>query len=152
MEAGLLLGAVGLFAVTNVDDVVLLTLYFGRAKAIPGAERRIVIGQYLGFAVIVAVSLAGSLGVGLLPQSAIAYLGLLPIAIGVRAAVTTWRQRRAGEPSEEPVSATPLAARRDTRVASSADRCCAGVSRMGHRRGFATSGRIRLGVEREGSR
>ena len=111
MDAGLLLGAVGLFAVTNLDDIVLLTLYFGRANRAGGAGRQIVIGQYLGFGLIIIVSLLGSLGVGLLPESAIAYLGLLPIAIGVRAAITAWREGRAVDTDETKASTAPLTAR-----------------------------------------
>jgi hypothetical protein len=60
--------AVGMFAVTNVDDVVVLTLYFGQA---PGrvAAVRVTAGQYLGFAGILAVAVVGAAGAGLLPDS-----------------------------------------------------------------------------------
>ena len=43
------------FAATNLDDLFLLTMFFARRVA----TRRIVAGQYFGFAAIVIVSLAG---------------------------------------------------------------------------------------------
>lgn len=93
-----------MFAVTNVDDILILALYFGRAQGDRAAERRIVTGQYLGFALIVTVSVLAAFGVSFLPHEAIAYLGLVPIALGVRAGVYAWRSRRsaADEPSSLP--------------------------------------------------
>lgn len=98
MDVGLVLGgAVGLFVVTNVDDLVLLTLYFGRVAGDPAAERRVVAGQYLGFVAILVVSLGGAAaGRALLSTASLAYLGLLPLAIGMRAAVLARRDHREG--------------------------------------------------------
>jgi cadmium resistance protein CadD (predicted permease) len=87
------LQATGMFAVTNVDDLVLLSLYFGRAAGDRRAVGRVVAGQYLGFGAILLVSLVAGTGVALLPATAVAYLGLVPLALGVRAAVVVWRQR-----------------------------------------------------------
>jgi cadmium resistance protein CadD (predicted permease) len=92
---------VGLFAVTNVDDIVVLALFFAQG----GTNRVIAIGQYLGFAAILAVAAAAAFGVGFLPRQAIPYLGLLPLALGVKAAVTAWRRRgdtTAGSPASGP--------------------------------------------------
>jgi len=47
------------FVATNIDDLVLLTLFFARRVK----PRRVVAGQYLGFSAIILVSL---LGLGLL--------------------------------------------------------------------------------------
>ena len=47
-------------AATNVDDIFLLTLVFARRVS----TRRIVAGQYLGFAAIVTVSFAAAWTVG----------------------------------------------------------------------------------------
>lgn len=102
-----------LFAVTNVDDILLLSLYFGQAAQDKGAERRIVIGQYLGFGAILAVSLLVAFGVGLLPEAAIAYLGLIPLALGLRAAISAWRSRHddleARAPAHERVTSMSIA-------------------------------------------
>ena len=105
--------AVVLFAVTNVDDLVLLALYFGQAGGDRAAQRRIVVGQYLGFGAILMVSLVGAAGATLLPERAIAYLGLIPLALGIRAGVSAWRHRHDDPeerpPSEEGVSALGIA-------------------------------------------
>jgi len=95
VSIGLVGQAVGLFAVTNIDDIVLLALFLGQAAAGRGWWR-VVAGQYLGFGAILVVAVAGALGAGLLPERAIPYLGLLPLALGLRAAWRAWREHRDG--------------------------------------------------------
>ncbi len=56
------------FATTNVDDILLLALYFAQTNAAL-RRRHIVVGQYLGFAVIIGVSLLGLLGALVLPKA-----------------------------------------------------------------------------------
>jgi cadmium resistance protein CadD (predicted permease) len=85
--------AVGLFAVTNIDDIVILALFFGQAIG-RGSVLRVILGQYLGFAAILAASILGALGAGLLPETAIPYLGLIPLALGLRAGVHVSHDRR----------------------------------------------------------
>jgi len=71
---------VATFAATNVDDAFLLTLFF--AQRIP--TRRIVAGQYVGFAAIIGISLIGVWGALAIPQRWIHFLGVLPLAIGIK--------------------------------------------------------------------
>ncbi|MFI6678179.1 cadmium resistance transporter [Kribbella sp. NPDC050470] len=93
-----------MFAITNVDDLVILALFFGQAqRAGRTGAVRIVVGQYLGFIAILAASVLGALGAGLLPDAAIPFLGLLPLALGLRAAWSVWRDR--GKPEEHNVTA-----------------------------------------------
>jgi cadmium resistance protein CadD (predicted permease) len=87
---------VGLFVATNIDDLVLLTLWFGRARRNRRAELAVVAGQYLGLAAIVAVSVAAALGATLLPAAALPWLGLVPIGLGLRAGLEARRERREG--------------------------------------------------------
>jgi cadmium resistance protein CadD (predicted permease) len=82
--------AIGLFAVTNIDDIVILALFFGQATRRSGALQ-VVAGQYLGFTGILAASVIRALGAELLPETVIAHLGLLPLALGLRAAWTAVR-------------------------------------------------------------
>jgi cadmium resistance protein CadD (predicted permease) len=96
MNAGIVAEAAGLFAVTNVDDIVVLSLFFGRSAGQDGAARRIVAGQYLGFAVLLVIAVAAALGATFLPESALPYLGVLPLALGLRAAWQVWRDHRHG--------------------------------------------------------
>jgi cadmium resistance protein CadD (predicted permease) len=88
---GALAGAVGLFAVTNVDDVVVLSLLFARGAGERGAARRVVAGQYAGFTAILAVAGAGALGASYLPEGAAAYLGVVPVALGLWEGWRLWR-------------------------------------------------------------
>jgi cadmium resistance protein CadD (predicted permease) len=67
------------FAVTNIDDAFLLTFFF--ARRIP--MRRIVAGQYAGFAAIVGISLIGVWGALAVPHRWIRLLGVLPLLIGI---------------------------------------------------------------------
>lgn len=92
MELGLVGPAIGMFAVTNVDDLVILAVFFGQAGGRRGGATRVVAGQYLGFAAILAASVVGALGAGLLPDTVIPYLGLLPLLLGLRAAWRAWRE------------------------------------------------------------
>ncbi len=84
------------FAATNVDDAFLLTLFF--ARRIPAS--RIVAGQYLGFAAIIGISLIGVWGVFALPHRWIHFLGLLPLAIGIKRLLQTHPGREPRADSE----------------------------------------------------
>ena len=97
--------AIGMFAVTNIDDILVLALFFGQAAGRRHAIIRVVAGQYLGFAAILALSIAGALGAGLLPESVIPYLGVLPIVLGIRAAWSAWSERRNGSSAEDEAAA-----------------------------------------------
>jgi len=101
VELGLVGQAAGMFAVTNVDDIVILALFFGQATD-RGAAARAVVGQYLGIAGILAASIVGALGAGLLPDTMIPYLGLVPLLLGLSAAWRAWRDRHATD--EEPTA------------------------------------------------
>jgi cadmium resistance protein CadD (predicted permease) len=85
--------AVAIFIATNVDDVVILALFFGRAAGHRAATTAVVVGQSIGFVAILAGSVVAALGARLLPESTIAYLGLLPLALGIYAAWEAWRSR-----------------------------------------------------------
>jgi cadmium resistance protein CadD (predicted permease) len=72
------------FAATNVDDVLLLTLL--SARQVP--TRRIVAGQYLGFTIIVLLSVLGALAALSIPRHWFRLLGLLPLGTGIKQLVT----------------------------------------------------------------
>ena len=75
-----LTASIATFAATNIDDAFLLTLFF--AQRIP--TRRIVTGQYIGFAAIVGVSLIGVWAALAIPHRWLHLLGLLPVVIGIK--------------------------------------------------------------------
>jgi len=72
------------FLATNIDDLFVLMLFFSQVNS-SFTTYQIYLGQYLGFAAIVACSLLGFLGGLLIPQTWIGLLGFLPIFLGVRA-------------------------------------------------------------------
>ena len=82
-----------MFVATNIDDLVVLMVFFGRARGDLSATVGVVAGQYLGFLAILVVSVLSALGARLLPDTAFAYLGLVPLLLGVRAAWLTWWHR-----------------------------------------------------------
>src|SRR3546814_18246347 len=86
------LQAIGLFLVTNIDDIVVLSLFFARGAGQRGTTTKIVVGQYLGFGGILVASIAVTLGAGLfLPDGAIAFFGLIPLLPGLTAPWPVWR-------------------------------------------------------------
>lgn len=86
------LPAIGLFIATNIDDIIVLSLFFARGAAQRGTTARITAGQYLGFAGILGAAVLVTLGAGaFLPPEVIPYFGLIPLALGMWAAWGTWR-------------------------------------------------------------
>ncbi len=71
------------FIATNIDDIVILMLFFAQVNA-TFRPKHIFIGQYLGFTVLVALSLPGFFGGLVVPREWIGLLGLIPIAIGIK--------------------------------------------------------------------
>ncbi|WP_131104450.1 cadmium resistance transporter [Ornithinimicrobium sufpigmenti] len=86
------LQAIGLFIATNIDDIIVLSLFFARGAGRPGTTARIVLGQYLGFAGILGAAVLVTLGAdAFLPPAVIPYFGLIPLALGLWAAWEAWR-------------------------------------------------------------
>lgn len=89
-----ILQAIGLFIATNIDDIVILSLFFGRGQGQPGTTRRILVGQYLGFLGILGAAVAAAFGAQvLLPEAILPYFGLIPLGLGLWAAWQAWRNR-----------------------------------------------------------
>ena len=74
------------FIATNIDDIVILLVFFSQVDE-NFRPWHIVVGQYLGFTILVIFSLPGLFGGLILPQSWIGLLGLIPIAIGISSLV-----------------------------------------------------------------
>jgi len=68
------------FAATNIDDLFLLAVF--SAKRVP--MRRVIAGQFLGFAGIVATSLIGLWAALNIPPAWFRVLGFLPLAVGIK--------------------------------------------------------------------
>jgi cadmium resistance transport/sequestration family protein len=74
--------AIASFIATNLDDMMILTLFFAQEND-HSSKRHIVIGQYLGFTILIIASLPGFFGGLVIQRPVIGLLGFLPIIIGV---------------------------------------------------------------------
>jgi cadmium resistance protein CadD (predicted permease) len=98
--------AVGLFAGTNVDDIVVLSvLNVSRAAENRPRHRDIWIGQYLGIAVLVLIALAASRGLSLIRPDLVGLLGLIPLTLGLYRLAVAIRTRDRSGPTSTPVAA-----------------------------------------------
>src|SRR5262245_36685595 len=92
------------FAATNIDDIFVLMLFFGRmGKSVRGWD--IVLGQYLGFTALVAISLIGYFARYVAPREWIGLLGFLPVAIGVKK-LLEWKKAPDGVSGDEAAGIT----------------------------------------------
>jgi cadmium resistance protein CadD (predicted permease) len=82
MEVVSIIGVgVAAFIATNIDDMAVLIVFFAQALL---PARQVTFGQYVGFSVLVAVSVAGSLVSLVVPLWVVGLMGLLPIGIGIK--------------------------------------------------------------------
>jgi cadmium resistance protein CadD (predicted permease) len=73
--------AIAVFVATNIDDIVLLAVFFGDTRL---RRNAIVIGQYLGIGALIAVSVAAAYAVLAVPPGWPALLGVIPLALGLK--------------------------------------------------------------------
>lgn len=81
--------AVVVFAVTNVDDLVVLTFMFMASRA--GGRLRtwqVVAGQATGIAVLTASAAVAAIGMLIVPTRWVGLLGLVPLAMGLWKLIT----------------------------------------------------------------
>ncbi|BAY24753.1 cadmium resistance transporter [Calothrix sp. NIES-2100] len=71
------------FSATNIDDMLLLTLFFSQVNA-KFRRWHIIAGQYLGFTALIVASLPGFFGGLMIPRPWIGLFGIVPIVIGIR--------------------------------------------------------------------
>ncbi|MGI5488030.1 cadmium resistance transporter [Microtetraspora malaysiensis] len=114
--------AVGMFAGTNVDDIIVLMVLFLSSRA-GGAPRKwqIWTGQYLGVAALVLVSVVAALGLTIVPDDYVGLLGLVPFGLGVWGLAKALRARAGGSDDPAPVVASGLASVIGVTVANGAD-------------------------------
>ncbi|GAA4182524.1 CadD family cadmium resistance transporter [Streptosporangium oxazolinicum] len=113
--------AAAVFAGTNVDDIIILTVLFLACRA-GGVPRpwQIVTGQYAGIAALVAVSAAAALGLAVIPDRWVGLLGLVPFGLGVWGLVKARRAGRDGD-GEAPRVASGVLSIAGVTIANGAD-------------------------------
>jgi cadmium resistance transport/sequestration family protein len=79
---GVLVTAIAAFIATNLDDIMILTLFFAQEDS-STRKHHIVIGQYLGFTILIIASLPGFFGGLVIQRPVIGLLGFLPLIIGI---------------------------------------------------------------------
>src|SRR5215203_694083 len=70
------------FTATNIDDIFVLMMFFSSSMIFP--VKQVVLGQYIGIGLLVAISALGSFISLAVPTYIIALLGIVPIVIGVK--------------------------------------------------------------------
>ena len=73
--------AVAVFASTNIDDLLLLSLFFADARL---AGWQVVAGQFLGIAALTAASILCAALALVIPETWVGLLGLFPLGLGLR--------------------------------------------------------------------
>ena len=69
------------FVVTNIDDLLILSLYFSNSTY---KTSSVVAGQYLGISILILVSLVGLLLGAFLADHWISLLGIFPVLLGLK--------------------------------------------------------------------
>jgi cadmium resistance protein CadD (predicted permease) len=85
--AGTIATAAGLFAITNIDGLIVLTALFMASASGKPRPWQIVAGQYIGFSVMLLLSSLGAAGLVAVPDQWEGLVGLLPLALGIRGLV-----------------------------------------------------------------
>src|ERR687889_131421 len=81
---GLIAIGVAAFAATNIDDIFVLMMFFSSSSSMTFPVKQVVLGQYIGIGLLVAISALGSFISLAVPTYIIALLGIVPIVIGVK--------------------------------------------------------------------
>ncbi len=81
--------AIVVFAVTDIDDLVLLAAFFGDSRLRP---RAIVAGQFVGIGLLTAASALAAWAAIAIPAGWISLSGLLPLGLGLFKLWELWRR------------------------------------------------------------
>ncbi len=82
---GLIAIGVAAFAATNIDDIFVLMMFFSSSSpSMTFPVNQVVLGQYIGIGLLVAISALGSFISLAVPTYIIALLGIVPILIGLK--------------------------------------------------------------------
>lgn len=104
--------AVVVFVSTNLDDILLLAIFFADGKLRP---RNVVVGQFLGIGALVAASSVASLAALVVPEGWMALLGLVPLALGIGRLIDLMRPGDESDEEAEDVRLSEIAAEKRLR-------------------------------------
>ena len=83
---GLVAIGIGAFVATDIDDIFVLMMFF---SSLTFPVRQVVLGQFIGIGLLIAISALGSLISLVVPTYIIGLMGIIPIIIGVKNLVET---------------------------------------------------------------
>jgi cadmium resistance protein CadD (predicted permease) len=85
------------FLLTNIDDLLILSVYFANREY---RTRNIVIGQYVGIATLIIISLLGLVLGELVPERWVSLLGIFPIFLGIKELLSQNKSKSGGNDDE----------------------------------------------------
>ena len=68
---------------TNIDDIFVLMILLASSQG--AAKHKLIAGHFLGVGLITVISMLGAFGLQNLPLKYVGFLGLVPIALGIKA-------------------------------------------------------------------
>ena len=80
------------FVSTNIDDIFLLILFFSNSLKFPSYQ--VVIGQYIGIGLLVAISIIISFISLVIPAFIIGFMGIIPIIIGIKKLIEYYKKKK----------------------------------------------------------
>jgi cadmium resistance protein CadD (predicted permease) len=93
--------AIALFAGTNLDDMIVLSVLSASSRADGRPQRwQIWAGQYIGITVLVAVSVAAGHGLAMIPEHWLGLMGLVPFGLGIARLTAAIRARRSADQAD----------------------------------------------------
>lgn len=113
--------AIGLFAATNIDDIVVLTVLFLASSRGKPRPWQIVAGQYLGFITLVVISVIAALGLTIVPDEWVGFLGLIPLGIGIWTLIRGLRRNSDDDDDDSKITAVGLWGVAGITIANGAD-------------------------------
>lgn len=100
--------AIVTFTITNIDDVLVLAIFFAQSKSNPALKKRhVIMGQYLGFSVLVLASLLVFLTSLVIPLAWIGLLGLIPLGQGIFRLIKLVRKQPQEKQHQQEEEASP---------------------------------------------
>lgn len=80
------------FVSTNIDDIFLLIMFFSNHLKFPPYQ--VVIGQYIGIGLLIAISIIASIISFVIPSFIIGFMGIIPIIIGIKKLINYYKNKK----------------------------------------------------------
>jgi len=88
------------FIATNIDDIFILMMFF-TPSSLTFPVKQVVLGQYLGIGLLVAISALGSFLPLVIPTYIIGLLGVVPIIVGTKKLFQILKKKNKADPSKQ---------------------------------------------------